>query len=91
MSEERAPGQLVFELVVTNKESSIIMKRARVPGGWLVVVYFFPLMSFKDASVTFYPDPTHQWDGGSMLESAETHMPEVEETTNFFYPSRGPK
>jgi len=31
-------------------------QRAKVPGGWLVCVYFD-----EGASVTFYPDPQHQW------------------------------
>ena len=32
--------------------------RAKVPGGWLVAL--------AGASVTFYPDPEHQWDGSSV-------------------------
>ena len=32
--------------------------RAKVPGGWLVAL--------ARASVTFYPDPEHQWDGSSV-------------------------
>ena len=32
--------------------------RAKVPGGWLVVL--------GGASVTFYPDAEHQWDGSSV-------------------------
>ena len=31
--------------------------RAKVPGGWLVKIW--------SGSVTFVPDPTHQWDGNS--------------------------
>jgi hypothetical protein len=31
--------------------------RAKVPGGWLVA---------SGASVTFYPDPEHGWDGASL-------------------------
>jgi hypothetical protein len=32
--------------------------RAKVPGGWLVAL--------AGASVTFYPDPKHRWDGSSV-------------------------
>ena len=33
--------------------------RAKVPGGWLVVVIH------NTSGITFYPDPEHAWDGGS--------------------------
>jgi len=33
------------------------LSRAKVPGGWLVAA---------GGSVTFVPDPAHQWDGGSL-------------------------
>jgi hypothetical protein len=36
--------------------------RARVGGGWLVVCANSEGMS----GVTFYPDPKHCWDGGSL-------------------------
>ena len=39
-------------------KSDMGMRRAKVPGGWLVVV--------TGAGVTFYPDPEHQWDGTSL-------------------------
>ncbi len=35
--------------------------RARVAGGWLVVVFGTQGMS----GIAFYPDPQHEWDGGS--------------------------
>jgi hypothetical protein len=35
--------------------------RAKVPGGWLVMA------SVKEGiGITFYPDPEHVWDGGSL-------------------------
>lgn len=37
--------------------------RAKVPGGWLVAVRSG---GSKGGGVTFYPDPKHQWDGGSL-------------------------
>ena len=36
--------------------------RAKVPGGWLVVVAGTEGMG----GVTFYPDPRHEWDGGTL-------------------------
>ena len=33
------------------------MTRAKVPGGWLLT---------DGDGMTFYPDPQHQWDGGSL-------------------------
>ncbi len=36
---------------------SYAVARAKVPGGWLV--------AFGNA-MTFYPDPTHEWDGASL-------------------------
>ncbi len=33
------------------------IKRAKVPGGWLVKAGY---------GLMFYPDPEHQWDGGSL-------------------------
>jgi hypothetical protein len=34
--------------------------RTRVPGGWLVLVIQ------NTSGLTFYPDPEHKWDGGSV-------------------------
>ena len=36
--------------------------RARVPGGWLVLV----MTDATHSSVTFFPDPFHEWNGGSL-------------------------
>ena len=38
--------------------SHYALLRAKVPGGWLVAL--------AGASVTFYPDPEHLWDGSSV-------------------------
>jgi hypothetical protein len=35
--------------------------RAKVPGGWLVQV-----RAEGGSGITFYPDPEHEWDGGSL-------------------------
>lgn len=37
--------------------------RARVPGGWLIFLYP-PGKGLH--GVTFYPDPNHTWDGGTL-------------------------
>jgi len=34
--------------------------RSKVPGGWLVLVIH------NTTGLTFYPDPEHKWDGGSL-------------------------
>jgi hypothetical protein len=39
--------------------SDYALLRAKVPGGWLVAM--------AGASVTFYADPEHQWDGSSLV------------------------
>jgi hypothetical protein len=36
------------------------LHRTKVPGGWLVLVINNP------TGLTFYPDPDHKWDGGSI-------------------------
>lgn len=83
-----APGLLHFEtLKIGDKDNMAVIKRAKVPGGWLVVSHFFTsFASFKDASVAFYPDPNHEWDGGSLPDETEADVPEVEEGPNPFYP-----
>jgi hypothetical protein len=41
--------------------------RTAVPGGWLVFVYYSTVTnSFGYGGLTFYPDPDHEWDGGSV-------------------------
>lgn len=37
------------------------VSRAKVPGGWFVKVGAGP-----SAPAFFYPDPNHEWDGGSL-------------------------
>ena len=38
--------------------------RARVPGGWFVLVQYEGAVS-----ITFYPDPEHEWDGNSLPDA----------------------
>ena len=52
---------LCFELLsnrTTSTSASFIIYRARIPGGWLLTVR-------PHDSVTFVPDPLHEWNGGS--------------------------
>ena len=37
------------------------VKAAKVPGGWLIWA-----SSNNKGGLTFYPDPKHEWDGGTL-------------------------
>jgi hypothetical protein len=83
-------SELTFESIeVKNKARNLLVERARVPGGWFVVAYLFPLMSWKTASLIFYPDPGHKWDGGSLSGIAEAEMPAVEQSESPFFGREG--
>lgn len=83
-----AKGKLVFEaLKASGDAKALSVQRARVLGGWLVVAYLEAALTFKSASVTFYPDPEHKWDGASLPEDT-TEAEEVEETDNRLFGSR---
>lgn len=56
---------------ITNSEA-FRLQRARVNGGWLVVLS--NLGNGAGVAVTFYPDPNHKWNGGSM-EQPESRQP----------------
>ena len=57
-------SKLEFEkLDVSTLSASTIMNRAKIPGGWLLVS-----TSNAGGGVTFYPDPEHKWDGGSVVD-----------------------
>jgi hypothetical protein len=66
MSQEAEGRQLVWEELSSSRAGGGIFKldwkvhRAKVPGGWLVLVMH------NTSGVTFYPDPEHKWDGGSL-------------------------
>lgn len=40
--------------------------RAKVPGGWFVVVNIGSDSMGGDSGAFFYPDPNHTWDGNSL-------------------------
>ncbi len=53
---------LSFELLpnrITSNSACFSIYRAKVPGGWLVAMR-------PSDSMTFLPDPLHEWDGGSL-------------------------
>ena len=57
--------QLVWEELNSSRGEGGFFKlgnvhRAKVPGGWFVLV------SDNARGLTFYPDPEHKWDGGSL-------------------------
>jgi hypothetical protein len=52
--------KLKFEKLDVDALSARV-NRAKVPGGWLLVA-----TSSSGGGVTFYPDPEHKWDGGSV-------------------------
>jgi len=60
---------LFWENVNTEREdagmldSSYLVERARVPGGWLVIAQF---KIGGSHGLAFVPDPEHKWDGGSV-------------------------
>ncbi|HEX5323554.1 MAG TPA: hypothetical protein VFW40_07190, partial [Capsulimonadaceae bacterium] len=55
--------KLVWERLSGHFLSNIIFERAKVPGGWLISAR----STFAyGVSISFYPDPNHGWDGGSL-------------------------
>lgn len=40
--------------------------RAKVPGGWLMTVFYTSGHQDGGVATTFVPDPEHTWDGGSL-------------------------
>lgn len=53
-----------WERLKSSGDTTVDIYRARVPGGWLV------LADSGEHSITFYPDPHHQWDGSSLTSSS---------------------
>ena len=54
--------KLKFEKLDVDALSARV-NRAKIPGGWLLIA-----TSNSGGGVTFYPDPEHKWDGGSIAE-----------------------
>ncbi len=58
-------SKLNWEDIDTEKRFAV--KRAKIPGGWLVWVSEAPPMTSPTAGgLTFIPDPKHEWDGNSL-------------------------
>jgi hypothetical protein len=53
---------LVFTIIGV-RGFDVTVARAKVIGGWLIVSHF---LRGNEAAVGFYPDPKHEWDGGSL-------------------------
>jgi hypothetical protein len=68
MAKNPEQSQLVWEELKSSRAGRGILKlewtvhRTKDPGGWLV------LIMHNTSGVTFYPDPEHEWDGGSLAE-----------------------
>jgi hypothetical protein len=74
---EKLPGQPKPRLCIRNKlkqegnlmpkftweplDASPDTRRAKVPGGWMVMIW-----AGDGSGITFYPDPNHSWNGGSL-------------------------
>jgi hypothetical protein len=63
-----SPAQPVKELRWEYLPSNTVaLQRAKVPGGWLVAIEQPSARGpASHPSLTFYPDPEHTWDGGSV-------------------------
>jgi hypothetical protein len=66
MANDTEQRQLVWEELSSSRAEGRIFElawkvhRTKVPGGWLVLVIH------NTSGLTFYPDPAHKWDGGSL-------------------------
>lgn len=66
--------RLVWHKLYSSSVESRVFKlgnvhRAKVPGGWLVLV------SDNATGLAFHPDPEHMWDGGSLDDSIARQYP----------------
>jgi len=64
-----AMPKLKFEKLDVDALSARV-NRAKIPGGWLVIS-----ISSSGGGVTFYPDPQHKWDGGSVADDRASAAP----------------
>ena len=53
--------KLKFEKLDVASAVSARVSRAKIPGGWLLIV-----TSSSGGGLTFYSDPQHKWDGNSL-------------------------
>ena len=65
--------KLKFEKLDVGTTVSARVSRAKVPGGWLLMVN-----SNSGGGLTFYSDPQHKWDGNSLPdERAKVAVPKA--------------
>jgi len=55
--------KLKFEKLDVGSTLSARVSRAKIPGGWLLIV-----TSNSGGGLTFYSDPQHKWDGNSLAD-----------------------
>ena len=55
--------KLKFEKLDVGGALSARVSRAKIPGGWLLLV-----TSNSGGGLTFYSDPQHKWDGNSLTD-----------------------
>jgi hypothetical protein len=55
--------KLKFEKLDVDSTVAARVSRAKIPGGWLLIV-----TSNSGGGLTFYSDPEHKWDGNSLPE-----------------------
>ena len=65
-SRNGVPQFIDWEPIESGKGLSVL--RDRVPGGWLV---YASNSFYHHGGLTFYPDPEHQWNGGSLPPNPE--------------------
>ena len=57
--------KLKFEKLDVGSTLSARVSRAKIPGGWLLIV-----TSNSGGGLTFYSDPQHKWDGSSLADES---------------------
>ena len=71
MSQETEQPQLIWQKLKSSRaEGGVVdqpwnVHRTKVPGGWLVLVMH------NTSGISFYPDPGHRWNGGSLTTISE--------------------
>jgi hypothetical protein len=58
------PSLSFTSLTFKGFSKSVTIRRAKVIGGWLIAVN--TIGSMPEPAITFFPDPKHEWDGGSL-------------------------
>jgi hypothetical protein len=54
---------IVWEDLASSGHGNLSMRRAKVPGGWLI---YASDGYHHHGGLTFYPDPDHRWNGSSL-------------------------